>query len=171
MCQNAEKTALALLTAEEPELKSILTFTGLLNTPTGQVVLDEYNQAVQDLSAWTPGTAAQEIIEVIQDFQSGFNELPFPPTVITLENLIEAAVVAVIGVIQANQPSTSALDQAHAVAATTAQVQKLVPGFKPRIKRFALPGQTPADQFKKAWKNQVALLKSEGLPNVEALEV
>jgi len=42
MCTNATKTAASLMAAIEPTLKSILTFTNLINTPQGQDAIKAY---------------------------------------------------------------------------------------------------------------------------------
>ena len=46
MCTNANKTAASLMLVIEPTLKSLLTFTNLITTPEGQLVMDEYDAAL-----------------------------------------------------------------------------------------------------------------------------
>ena len=164
MCQNATKTAANLMAAIEPTLKSLLTYTGLINTPDGIAAIAAYDAALAALQGWTSGTAAQNVLELIGDFQTVFAALPLPATVVTLANIILAGVEAVIAVIAANSPApapapATVLDatpeevqaghQAQVVEDATAKIQKLVPGFKRSIWHSA------ATQYKNAWNNAV----------------
>lgn len=170
MCTNAVKTAGDLMAAEEPTLKALLTETNLLNTPDGQSAIAAYDAALTAVQGWTSGTDAQEVIEVIGDFQTVFATLSIPPEYEVLGNLILGGVVTVIGVLTANSPAPAAaapadatiepedLQTAHqtaTIADTTAKVQTLVPGFKPSI------WHTPAKQYKNEWNKTV---EENGLP-------
>jgi hypothetical protein len=162
MCKNATATAAALLEAIEPTLTSLLTYTGLGSTPNGEAAIAAYNAAVAALKAWQSGTVAQNVLQLIGDFQTVFNSLPLPPTVIDLTNIILAGIQAVIGVIIANSPAPVApagstaspeeITAAHqaAVAHDTEQkVAALVPHFKRSI------FHSPAVQYKNLWNNTV----------------
>jgi len=170
MCTNATKTAASLMAAIEPTLKSLLTFTNLLNTPQGQAAIAAYDAALAAIQAWKSGTTAQNVLQLIGDFQTVFNVLPLPSTVITLTNIILAGIETVIGVLMANSPApvaanesltpasaeeTQAMYQAHVVADTTAAVQMLVPGFKRSI------WHSPASQYQQAWD---AAVETGGFP-------
>ena len=162
MCTNATKTAASLMSAIEPTLKSLLTFTGIINTPQGVAAIAAYDAALAALQNWKSGTASQNVLELIAAFQSVFNALPIPANVAVLVNLILGGVEAAIGVITANSPApvgvaedataeeTQAMHQAHVIADTTAKVQALVPTFKRSI--FS----SPASQYTKAWNAAVS---------------
>ena len=174
MCTNAQKTAASLMAAIEPTLKSLLSFTDLLDTPDGQAAIKAYDAALVALQGWQSGTTAQNVLQLIGDFQTVFNALPLPSTVSTLVNLILAGVETVIGVIAANSPApapapvaapgeapilaetaasdeeTQAMHQAHVIADTTAKVTALVPGFKRSI------WHSPASQYKSHWNDAIA---------------
>jgi hypothetical protein len=167
MCVNAQKTAGDLLAAIEPTINSLLTEANLANTTEGKAAVAAYDSAVTDLQDWTPGTPATEVLKVIEDFQIAFNALPLPTTVQTLTNIILAGVETVIGVITANSPAPAApatttaagplvahadvqaAHQVEVVAATTAKVQTLVPGFKRSVWHSA------ATQYKNTWNDAV----------------
>lgn len=164
MCKNADKTALGLMTAIRPTIVELLGDVHISTTEgPGQLVLTEYDNVVTDLSTWTPGTVSTKIIEVMGDLQTGFDALPIPAGVKDLEDIIEAGLVTVIGVVTANSPApaptapvaSEVAAQPHeiqgmhamAVAADTqTKVETLVPGFK----RSAF--HSPASQYTSAWK-------------------
>jgi hypothetical protein len=164
MCKQAAQTAGAVLGAVEPELTALLTAEGIATTPAGEAALAAYKSAVTSLDDWQSGTPAQEAIQALDDFQAAFNVLPFPPTVTVFENIIEAAIVTVIGILTANSPApandttaeptasaeeTVAAHQAFVAADTTAKVQALVPTFKRSI------FHSPAWQVKNEWNKAV----------------
>ncbi|MGA9668391.1 MAG: hypothetical protein WBQ94_04240 [Terracidiphilus sp.] len=164
MCTNAAKTVASLMAAIEPTLKSILTFTNLINTPDGKAAIAAYDAALGAVEGWQSGTTAQNVLQLIGDFQTVFNAIPFPATVSALVNIILAGIETVIGVLTANSPApapvaaagdataeeTQAMHQAHVAADTASKVTALVPGFKRNIFR------SPASQYKKAWNDAVA---------------
>jgi len=163
MCTNANKTAASLMLVIEPTLKSLLTFTNLITTPEGQLVMDEYDAALTAVQNWKSGTPAQVVLEIIGDFQLGFNKLPLLPSVKTLTNIILAGVETVIGILTANSSAPAgpaevlapedipskeeahAMHQAHTIIETTAKVKVLVPSFKRSI------WHSPATQYNRAW--------------------
>ena len=162
MCKNAQSTAASLMAAIEPTLKAILSFTHLLNTPQGTAAIAAYDAALAAVQAWKSGTAAQNVLQLIEAFQSIFNALPLPSSVQTLANIILAGIETVIGVLTANSPApaaveagdasaeeTRAMHQAHVAAATASKVAELVPGFKRSI------WHSPASQYQKAWDEAV----------------
>lgn len=163
MCQNAVKTTADLLVAEEPTLKGLLEYVGLLNTPDGQAVITAFDAAVTVLQGWTSGTAAQNVLQALAGFQTVFDTLPLPATVTTLANIILAGVETVIGIVTANSPAPVATPpsatatteevqahwQAHTIEQTSAKVQTLVPGFKRSI------WHTAAHQYKSTWNKTV----------------
>jgi hypothetical protein len=167
MCQNATKTAASLMAAIEPTIKSLLTEANLLNTPDGIAAMNAYDAALAALQVWKSGTTAQNVLELIGDFQTVFNTLPIPAQYLTLTNIILAGIETVIGVLTANSPAPpvddvtaasatvagpdelQAMHQAAVAADTTAKVQALVPGFKHSI------WHSPESQYKKAWNGAV----------------
>lgn len=162
MCTNASKTAASLMAAIEPTLKSLLSYTGLLTTPQGAAAIAAYEAAMTALEGWQSGTAAADILELMADFQTVFNAVPWPPGVSMLVNIILAGAEAVIGVLTANSPApagqgdatreeTQAMHQAEVARETAAKVAALVPGFKRSI------WHSPATQYKTAWNHAVAL--------------
>jgi hypothetical protein len=166
MCQNANKTVAALMAAIEPTLKSLLTFAGIAGTTEAQAAIAAYDAALTAVQNWQSGTTAQNVLELIGDFQTVFASLPLPPTVEALTNIILAGIETVIGVLTANSPAPAApqgtvgaeeqgMHQAAVAADTVQKVHALVPGIK--LSRFHA-----ADvQYKKAWNDAVA---SGGFP-------
>lgn len=167
MCVNATKTAASLMAAIEPTLKSILAFTGQANTPAGLNAIAAYDAALAAIQAWKSGTTAENVLQLIGDFQQVFNALPMPANVSALVNIILAGVETVIGVLNANSPAPAApagvavhaevraMHQASVIADTTIKVAALVPGFKRSI------WHSPASQYSKAWNDGVT---ANGLP-------
>jgi hypothetical protein len=162
MCTAAAKTVGSLMAAIEPTLKSILTLTNLANTPQGLAAVTAYDAALAAIQGWKSGTPAQDALQLIGDFQTAFDALPFPPSEQLLVNVILAGVETVIGVLTANSPApvapapvagamrasveeTQVMHQAHVIAETTAKVTALVPSFKRSI------WHSPASQYDKAW--------------------
>ncbi len=92
MCKNATATAASLMAAIEPTLKSLLTYTNLLDTPEGLAAIKAYDAALVAVQNWKSGTAAQNSLTLIGDFQVVFNTLPLPATVLTLTNIILAGI-------------------------------------------------------------------------------
>lgn len=149
------------MSAIEPTLVNLLNYTGLVNTPEGEAAINAYNAALKAVQDWVPGNTAATVIQIINDFSTVFSGLPLPATVITLENIISAGIVTVIGVLTANSPApatpsataseeeTQAMHQANVIHDTNAKVQALVPGFRRSI--FT----SPAHQYRNAWNKAV----------------
>ena len=167
MCKNATKTAYNLAVAIEPTIKLLLNATGLGNTDNGIAAMKAFDALLAALQTWQSGTSAQNVLQVIADFQEVWNTLPIPTQYVSLGNIIIAGVETVIGVISANSPAPAApagveLHEEHqamyamAVAAhTTVKVQALVPGFKRSI------WHSPESQYVSTWNKAV---EEEGLP-------
>jgi hypothetical protein len=161
MCQNAAGTAASLLKAIEPTLVSLLTLEGILSTPQGTAAINAYNAALAALQNWKSGTTAQNVLQLLGDFQTVFNTLPLPITVSTLANIILAGIETVIGVLTANSPAPAApagtlalaepqaMHQAAVAADTVTKVHALVPGIK--LSRF----HSADVQYNKAWNSAV----------------
>lgn len=166
MCRNAASTAASLMEAIEPTLKSLLSFLGQSNTQQGLAVIAAYDAALVALRAWKSGSSAENVLQVIGDFQTVFNALAqtmvLPPQVVVLVNIILAGIEAVIGVIAANSPapaapadSTASAEevtaqyQLHVAKETEAKVTVLVPQFKRSIWHSA------ASQYKNTWNDGV----------------
>lgn len=146
MCTNATKTAAELMAAIKPTLESLLSDTSLLNTPEGQAAIAAFDAAETAVGNWQTGSPAENVLELVMDFQSVFNTLPLPADVEEFTNLILGGVEAVIGVLEGNGtlPAVAEvpadadatpeelmqLHQEETVAKTTAKIQVLVPGFK-----------------------------------------
>ena len=163
MCQNASKTAATLMAAIEPTIKSLLTVTNLINTPNGIAAINAYNAALAALESWQSGTSAQNVLQLIADFQTVFNTLPLPANVQALTNIIIGGIEAVIAVLVANSPAPPApagstvdaenLQVTHQVVTATeamAKVHALIPGIK--LDRHG----DIAAQYNKAWNAAVA---------------
>ena len=162
MCQKAAQTAAAVMAGIRPTLVSLLTATGVASTPDGLAAIAAFDAAEKALQGWQTGTPAQNVIQLIGDFETIFATLPLPANVITFTNLILAGIATVIGIVTANSPApaapadatahplqTQAIYQANVAAETTAKVQALVPKFKPSI------FHTPESQYEKAWNAAV----------------
>jgi hypothetical protein len=161
MCQNATKTAATLMAAIEPTIKALLTEADLINTSAGIAAMNAYDAALSAVKNWQSGTNAQDILQLIGDFQAVFNTLPIPSKYLSLVNIILAGVETVIGVLTANSPApappagvvaheeTQAMHQADVVAKTTVKVQALVPGYKRSI------WHSPESQYKSEWNKAV----------------
>ena len=172
MCKNAASTAASLMQAIEPTLTSLLSFLGQTNTPDGIAVIAAYNAALTALKNWQSGTTAQNVLQLITDFQTVFNALAgsivLPPGVVALVNIILAGVEAVIGILVANSPapvapagataSAEEITAAHQAAVahdTEEKVTALVPTFKRSIWHSA------ASQYNSEWNKAV---EANGLP-------
>jgi hypothetical protein len=160
MCKNATKTAAALMDAIEPTIKSLLAATGQLNTPDGIAAMNAYDAALAAVEAWQSGTTAQNVLELINAFTAVFNTLPLPENVKLYVNIIEAGITAVIAILTANSPAPAsddenaqAMHQAHVAAEAAVKVNAILPGVKFSVRKSVLPGQSPADQYNKAWDN------------------
>ena len=162
MCQNASKTAATLMAAIEPTIKSLLTVTNLINTPNGIAAIAAYDAALLAVQGWQSGTSAQDVLQLIADFQTIFNTLPLPANVQTLTNIVLGGIEAVIAVLVANSPAPAApagstaepedLQITHQVVTATeamVKVHALIPGIK--LNRH---GST-VDQYNKAWNSAV----------------
>ena len=161
MCQKAAATAASLLAAIEPTIVSLLTLENLTNTTNGIAAITAYKAALIALQNWKQGTTAQNVLQLIGDFQTVFNTLPIPTTAQTLANIILAGVEAVIGVVTANSPAptpvagTASEDesrvqyQLNVAAETEAKIAALVPDFKRSIWHSA------AHQYKSTWNDAV----------------
>ncbi|MHB1957028.1 MAG: hypothetical protein ACYCOU_25205 [Sulfobacillus sp.] len=165
MCKSATTTAVSLMQAIEPSVVSILTLENLTNTPQGLAAMAAYKAALVALQGWKSGTTAQNVLQLIGDFQTVFNTLPLPPADAALANIILAGVEAVIGVITANSPApvtsvpvaavateeeSTAMYQMQVAKDTEAKVMALVPDFKRSI------WHSPASQYTKTWNEAVA---------------
>jgi hypothetical protein len=149
------------MAAIEPTIISLLTESNVINTPNGQAAIAAYDAALTAIQNWQSGTTAQNVLQLIADFQKVFNTLPIPTKYVTLVNIILAGVEAVIAVIAANSPApdppagvvvhadTQAMHQAATAADAQAKIQKLVPGFKRSI------FHSPESQYKGAWDKAV----------------
>ena len=175
MCQNAQSTAYAILSAEEPEIKSILTIEGVANTPQATTALQAYDLALADLKNWTPGTVSQETIEVLTDLQTAITALTplVPPTYALLINAVLAAIITVLGIVSGNSPApavtasvvpagvTAAEVQADHERATmttyAARAQSLVPFYKIKTRGTWLPERSPVAQNKACWNKAVEI--------------
>ena len=171
MCKNATSTAASLMAAIEPTLKSLLTVTGIAGTPEGIAAINAYDAALAAVQNWKSGTTAQNVLQLIGDFQTIFNTLPLPASVSVFANIILAGIETVIGVLMANSPApaapvagasataeeTQAMHQAHVIADTTAKVSKLVPSFKRSI------WHSPAAQYTATWDAAVEKNPKAGL--------
>jgi hypothetical protein len=168
MCSNPRATLANLMAAIEPTIIALGNQAGLTNNPLFQAVLTAYNAALTAIQNWTPGTPAQDAIQVINDLLTALNALPVPAGLLTLVNIIAAGVETLIAVLAGNSPAppapagadasseeTQALYQAQVVAEAEAKVQKLVPGFKRSIWHSA------ATQYTGEWNKAV---KAAGLP-------
>lgn len=163
MCQKAAATAASLMQAIEPSLVSLLTLENLGNTPNGIAAITAYKAALVALENWKQGTTAQNVLQLIGDFQTVFNTLPIPPTDLALANIILAGVEAVIGVVTANSPQPAPAPvagtaseeestvqyQLDVAAKTEAAVAKLVPDFRRSIWHSA------AHQYRSVWNHAI----------------
>ena len=110
MCQNAEKQVGNLLVAEEPMVVNLLTELGVVNTPTGQSFITLFDDAAASVQGWKPGTAGQEVLEVVQTADKAFDDLaktlPIPAQFTSLADIIAAGLTAAITLIAGNsQPA------------------------------------------------------------------
>src|ERR1017187_5471388 len=169
MCKNATKTAGALMAAIEPTIKSLLAATGQLNTPNGIAAMNAYDAALLAIQNWTPGTTAQNVLELMNAFSTVFATLPLPPNVALYVNIITAGITAVIAILTANSPApvtvgaheeTQAMHQAAVAADAAAKVQVLVPGFKRSI------FHSPESQYNTAWNNACDTNPVDGIGKV-----
>jgi hypothetical protein len=172
MCVAAVKTAIAMMEGIEPTLVSILAATKLTNTTAGIAVITAYNAALAALQNWQSGTVAQEVIELLGDFQGAVKLLPIPDVDQLFVNIILGGIITVIGIVTGNSPApappagvpvheeTQAMYAAQVIAETTAKVQVLVPSFKRSI------FHSPESQYKKTWNDASAANPTLGVAKV-----
>lgn len=146
MCQSALEQVGALATALEPDLVDFETAIGVSGTTSGQAAITAFDTLAADLKNWTPGSSTgQTVEEAVAAFNDVFQTLPIPTEAKGIEGVIEAGVAVILGFVVAHPPTTPAAapadsnlspadtlaaHQAETVAAVTAKVQKLVPGWK-----------------------------------------
>jgi hypothetical protein len=150
MCKNATKTAAALMAAIEPTIKSLL------------AAMNAYDAALLAVQNWTPGTTAQNVLQLMNAFTAVFDTLPLPPNVALYVNIITAGITAVIAILTANSPApvtvgaheeTQAMHQAAVAADAAAKVQVLV-------------FHSPESQYNTAWNNACDTNPVEGIGKV-----
>jgi hypothetical protein len=176
MCQNIEKTVLNLMVAEEPEVKAILSIAGVVDTPAATAALNAYNEAITDLETWTPGTASQEAIELIEDAETAFDALPIPTTDKVLVDAVIAVFITAIGLISGNTavPTPTTLPEGvtaadvqvnHQQATMTtyfARAQARVPFYRIKTRATWLPERTVGAQAKACWNKACDLADAPG---------
>jgi hypothetical protein len=171
MCKNATATAAALMTAIEPDLKSLLNLLGIGSTPDGQAAITAYDAALAQVKAWVPGTTAQTVVEAINAFTEVFNVLPIPADAKTLVNLVVSGVDAVIAVLTANSPAPTTASETPEVSAAAQQIHAHTVAVKAEEKIASLTDYRPsvvtkakimlgdhgaiAGQWKSQWKKAV----------------
>jgi len=165
MCQNAEKKVYDLGVVVEASLKSLLGALNLLTTEAGTTVINAFDAILADLKIWQSGSTAQNIIQLLTDFQGLLSQLPIRSEYVVLLNIVLGGVEAIIGMLTGNSPAPAPegvevapdtidpdTQEAHAVtvaATTAAKINVLVPDFKPSV------WHTPATQYNTAWNNAV----------------
>ena len=165
MCKNAAPTVSSVMKAMRPTLISVLTLVGQADTPNGLAAVAAFDAAQVAAQNWKQGTNADNILQLLGDFQVAFNAvvepLDLPPQTVALVNVILAGVETVLGIIIANSPAPpapagitslkepQALHQATVASDTVVKVHALVPGIK--LSRF----HSPASQYNHAWNKAV----------------
>lgn len=112
MCKNATQTAANFMAAIEPTLVNLLTDTGIAATPNGIAAIAAYNAAEKAVAAWVPGTAATEVAELVQDFNTVFQGLPVPADFKTFASIIAGGIQAVLTVLVGNTTSPATAEAA-----------------------------------------------------------
>jgi hypothetical protein len=152
MCENAEKTALALFEALTPTISTLLNEFGQSGTVLGGTILTIISDITTDLQNWKPGTTSQNIIAALGDLSANVQDLPIPATAKLLLGTVLAGIEAIVTVLSANSPAptgqTQAQFAAHEAAAGLQKVSALVPGFKYRRGLFA---HSPQAQYNEQW--------------------
>src|ERR1700678_2545954 len=160
MCKNAASTVAALMEQIEPSLVNLLTLLGIASTPAGQTAINAYNAALTAVENWTPGTSAQDAIQLIDAFTEVLNTLPIPDEAKSLVDIISAGITVVIAVLTGNSPAApDEAAQAKVQADAMTKVTALVPDYKESLwdkARAALGDHTvAAKEYKGAWNKQV----------------
>jgi hypothetical protein len=153
------------MAAIEPSIIDLGNQTGISLNPLFQNVITGYNAALTAIENWKSGTAAQDVIQVINDLEAGLTALSalIPAPLLTLLNIILAGVATVIAVVTANSPNPTPIPagadatpeesqaqyQHQVIHEVTLKVQKLVPGYKRSIWHSA------ATQYKNTWNSAV----------------
>jgi hypothetical protein len=117
MCERAAETLGALIEAEIPDIKQIVSVLpgDWVDTTAGEAFMTELGQLATDLQAYTPGeTGSQEVLVIAQDVETGFEALSpiIPPQYEALGGLVYAELVIIVNTIAGNN--------AHAVGDTAA---------------------------------------------------
>lgn len=171
MCQDAQKTIPAFLLVAQAATINLLTSSGTIDTAEGQQIVKDFATVEADIASWTPGTAATEAIEVLNDINAALPLIPMPPLYETTVSIAIGLITAAIGLFSGNgqvtdedgaaiPAPTEVQVQAHAVhvmAETAAKIKTIVPDADFSVKRaaFMLPGHSPADQGKRFWNKKV----------------
>jgi hypothetical protein len=171
MCKNAQKTIPAFLAVAQTAVVNLLTQSGTINTAEGQQIVKDFATVEGDIASWTPGSPAQDAVQVLNDIAAALPLIPLPPLYETIASVALGLVVAAIGLFSGNGAVTDETGavvasptkeqiQAHALhtmAETSAKIKTIVPDADFSVKRAALllPGHEPADQAKKFWNKKV----------------
>jgi len=160
MCANAEKTVSEVLGGIITTATSLVDEFGLQNNPGAQLVLKNLALAQTDVQNWTPGTAAQDAIEILNDVGPALTLLEplIPAPAVVLIQTIAAGVVGVIGTLDGNgavPAGTTAAAHASDVAAhTVAQVKTIAPAFHYKKGFLGMFAEKPAKQYHDFWNSQ-----------------
>lgn len=171
MCQNAQKTVPEFLEVAETATINLLTQSGTINTAEGQQIVKDFATVEGDITSWTPGSPATDVIQVLNDIAVALPLIPMPPLYEVTVSVALGLITAAIGLFSGNgavtnetgeviDNPTAEQTQAHALhvmAETSAKIKAIVPDADFSVKRaaFLLPGHSPADQGKKFWNKKV----------------
>jgi phosphohistidine swiveling domain-containing protein len=142
-----QSTLAALVTAVGQGIVNLLTFLG--NTTAASQVEGYINTAVNDITSWTPGTVATEVINALNDVAAFISAIPGLGAYAALISLAVGTIDSVIALFTQNSPAPP----------TTAIRPRTVPVVN-------LPGApTKASQYESVWNGKCKAL------NLETVEI
>ena len=160
MCSNASHAADEVLGGIITTATSLGIDFNLTSNPSFSEALIALKQAQADVENWKQGTAAQNIIQILQDASaalSAFNTI-IPPTALVLLQTVLAGIAGVIGTLDGNgTPPAGTTAAAHAsdvAAHTLEQVKTIAPNFHYKKGFLGMFAEAPVKQYNDYWNQE-----------------
>lgn len=135
MCHDPRSVVSGVVAGIISTLTALGTDFNLTSNAEYQAALTGLNQVETDVQSWTPGTAAQNAIQVLNDVSAAIGALKslLPANAVTFAQTILAGIVGVIGTLEGNgvvpTGSTPAAHASDVMAHTLTQVKSIEPDF------------------------------------------
>jgi hypothetical protein len=154
MCANLEKSVEDVIGGIIVTANALGGDFGLTTNPDFQKAIAALQTAETDVASWKKGTAAQDIVEILNDAATGLGLVKglLPVPALTLVQTILAGIAGVIETLTGNStPSTDPSTDAHVAVSTLEAVKAIQPAF--HYKKVAF-GDPPVKQYKDFWNGQ-----------------